>query len=235
MSKSIICEGKTSNEAIQKGIKELGCSIKDVDIKILENNDKKIFFSILDPRVVKVELTLKEHSEKNDNGNSGVHNTSELIATKEDFEKAEKKAKEFLDKFCSTFGNIDYTLSNDNKDTINIFITGDDAYKLIGHRGDIVNSLQTIINLIANKENEIDVKIIIDVNGYKEKRKEALEELSKKLEKTVIKRKKKIILEPMNSYERKIIHMALQDSKDVETYSIGTEPYRKVVIDLKKK
>ena len=93
--------------------------------------------------------------------------------------------------------------------------------------------MQTLLNAIGNRYNQNRVKVILDIANYKEKREETLRELARKLEKTVKRNGKKIILEPMNSYERKIIHTELQDSKYVTTYSIGEEPRRKVVIDKK--
>ena len=104
---------------------------------------------------------------------------------------------------------------------------------LIGHRGDVLNNLQIILSSIASKGLEYKVKVILNICGYKEKREKALEELAKKLEKTVIRTRKEITLEPMTAYERKVIHSKLQDSKKVTTTSIGEEPYRRVVISLK--
>ena len=112
-------------------------------------------------------------------------------------------------------------------------IDGDDLNYLIGHRGDILNNLQSVMSSIAGKGMEYKVRVILNICGYKEKREKSLEELAEKLEKTVIRTRKSITLEPMTAYERKIIHTKLQDSKKVTTTSIGEEPYRKVVISLK--
>ena len=93
--------------------------------------------------------------------------------------------------------------------------------------------MQTIISAIGNKNVGNRVKVLVDVGGYKEKREETLKELAKKLEKTVKRNGKKIVLEPMSSYERKILHTELQNSDYVTTYSIGEEPRRRIVIDKK--
>lgn len=234
MSKSIICEGRTSSEAIEKGLKELGCKIDDVNVKILENQDKKIFFSILDPRVVKVELTLKSkednYSETNYNKNS---QKEEIVVEKDELLSCEKNIKSFLDEFCDEFGDISYKIKNDGKDIIYVSIDGKDSSKLIGYRGDCLNSMQSILNSIGNKDIKDRIKVFLDINNYKDKREESLKELAKKLEKTVTKTKKKVVLEPMNSYDRKIIHIVLQNSDSVKTYSIGEDQNRRVVIDLK--
>ena len=112
-------------------------------------------------------------------------------------------------------------------------MTGKGAAKLIGYRGEALNALQTILTAIINKENESDVKVILDIENYKSARKKTLEELSEKIEKTVTKTGKTITLEPMTAYERKIIHTKLQESKTVKTYSIGENDRRRVVIAKK--
>ena len=104
---------------------------------------------------------------------------------------------------------------------------------MIGYRGDCLNAMQSILNSIGNKDIKDRIKVFLDINNYKDKREESLKELAKKLEKTVTKTKKKVVLEPMNSYDRKIIHIVLQNSDSVKTYSIGEDQNRRVVIDLK--
>lgn len=227
--KSIIAEGKTSNEAIENGLKELGCTKQDVDIKILENEDKRSFYSILAPRIVKVELTLKENVEKN------IEKTiikEEKILSDENYELAKEDLVKFLDSFSKIY-NLEYEI-NKNNNLIEINITGENSSKLIGYRGDIINSLQTILSAIANKNTNERVRLSLDICDYKSKRENTLKELAKKLEKTVLRTKRKVVLEPMTAYERKILHTELQNSKNVTTYSIGEEPHRKLVVDLKK-
>ena len=228
--KSIISEGKTSNEAIEKGLKELGCTKQDVDIKILENEEKRSFYSILAPRIVKVELTLKENVEKNIE--KPKINIEEKILTDENYELAKENISKFLDSFKEVFGGIEYEIKKDNN-LVGIIITGENSSKLIGYRGDIINSLQTILSAIANKNTNDRVRLSLDICDYKSKRENTLKELAKKLEKTVLRTKRKVILEPMTAYERKILHTELQNSKYITTYSIGEEPHRKLVVDLK--
>ena len=227
MEKSVIAEGKTSNEAIQNGLKLLGCKIDDVDVKVLENEDKKVFFSILDPRVVKVELTLKDSYNKNAKINSEPRKFSE-----KDLEICKKVCADFLDKFCSLYGDISYSISIDSY-SVFIEISGDDSSKLIGYRGENINALQTLLIAISNNSTVDRVRVKIDICGYKKKREESLKELAVKLERTVHKSGKRVVLEPMTAYERKIIHTALQNSKWVKTHSIGEEPRRKIVVEKK--
>lgn len=227
MEKSVIAEGKTSNEAIENGLKILKCSKDDVDVKVLESEEKRSFFSILEPRVVKVQLTLKDESKK-----KNIKEHKEYIVTDKDINKCYENIEKFLEEFSKKIGQIDYSI-NKEKEDINIVISGENSTKLIGYRGDTINALQTIISAIGNKNVENRVKVLLDIGGYKEKRKETLKELARKLEKTVKRNGKKIILEPMLPYERKVIHTELQNSKYVTTYSIGEEPRRRVVIDKK--
>lgn len=231
MAKSIISEGKTSTEAIEKGLKELGCKIEDVDVKVLENEDKKAFFSILDPRIVKVEITVKEQAERK-SATPNVINENRKTPTKEDINKCKENISNFLDEFIKIYKNIDYKIS-EKDDLLCIEIEGEDASKLIGYRGDTINSLQTILTAIGNKTTEINVKLSLDIGNYRSKREETLKQLAQKIERTVIKNGRKVTLEPMSAYERKIIHTALQNSNKVTTYSIGEEPRRKLVVEKK--
>ena len=228
MPKSIISEGRTTNEAISKGLKELNCKEEDVEIKVLENEEKKAFFSILYPRVVKVELIIKEGKESEKKS----HPIEKKNPSKEDIDEFKKSADDFLKKFSDVYKNISYTIS-DNAEGVNIVIDGEDASRLIGHRGDTINALQTIISSIGNRNTKVKVRDFLDIEGYREKREQTLKELADKLEKTVKRTGKKVMLEPMSAYERKVIHTRLQDSKFVTTYSIGEEPRRKVVIEKK--
>ena len=231
-NKTIIEEGKTTNEAIENGLKLLNTSKDMVNIKILDN-EKKSFFSILDPRIVKVEISLKENIQNN-NKNASRHEKKELKQiSEEDLIKAESNIKSFLDSFINVFGqNISYDIKKSNV-KIEVMIFGENASNLIGYRGETLYALQTIISSIANKNFDEKVLVILDIQGYKEKREETLKNLALKIAKTVEKTRKPVKLEPMQAYERRIIHSSLQDSKIVKTESIGEEPRRCVVISLK--
>ena len=225
-----IFEGRTTTEAIEKGLKELGVSKKDVDIKVLESDDKRSFFSILTPRVVKVELTIKESNKKS------VTNKKEKVDISEESEsKAEDNLKDFLDSLILSLPTKDlkYEFKNDKND-IYVEITGQDTGYLIGYRGNVLNAMQVLLNNIANKGINERVRVLLNIGGYKEKREKDLKELADKIAGTVIKKRKSITLEPMTSYERKIIHSRLQENTKVETHSIGEEPNRKIVVSLKK-
>lgn len=228
--KSIVAEGKTTNEAIENGLKLLNVNKKDVDIKILENDEKRNFFSILAPRVVKVELIVKECKE--DNGNK-IKNKVEKHFSSEELESAEKNIScflnEFLPKICD---GLSFEIIKSEKG-LDVNINGDDTKLLIGYRGEVLYALQNILYSISGKGINKRISIILNIGDYKSKREETLNKLALKLEKTVIRNRKSITLEPMTAYERKIIHTQLQNSKKVKTYSVGEEPNRRLVISLK--
>ena len=155
------------------------------------------------------------------------------MASQEEINVAREKIESFLSSFLAKISNeIIYEISEE-RDAIDVCIKGDAATKLIGYRGEALNSLQVILSTIANKDREQGIKVILDIGNYKETRKATLEELANKLEKTVIKTGKSVTLEPMTPYERKIIHTQLQDSEYVKTYSIGENDRRRVVISKK--
>lgn len=227
MSKSIISQGKTTNEAIEKGLKELNVSKSMVEIKVLEE-EKRSFYNILAPRVVKVELTVKEMpEEEKDNKEKKKRRINKNI---EEVEEGLEEIKKFLSKFLGEEKN--WTAEIKEYD-IYVNINGENAHYLIGYRGENVNALQTILSSIANKKTTTKIRVYLDVAGYREKRTKTLEDLAEKLARTVERTKKPVTLEPMTAYERKIIHTKLQDNAKVKTSSKGEEPYRKVVISLK--
>ena len=105
---------------------------------------------------------------------------------------------------------------------------------LIGKRGQTLDSLQYIISLVVNKESDSYIRVKVDTENYRERRKETLESLAKNIAYKVKRTRRSVALEPMNPYERRIIHSALQNDRYVETHSEGEEPYRKVVVTLKR-
>ena len=229
MGKTYVFEGKTTTEAIEKGLNELKVSKSRVDIKVLESEEKRSFFSILTPRVVKVEMTLKDEKDVVQK----EHENKRKEVSEEGKEKTIEELKRFLDEFIAKLNiKMDYTVKY-NEGNFEVDINGEDTGFLIGYRGETLNSLQVILNNVVAKKSEEKVKVILNINGYREKREKDLEILASKIAGTVIKTKKSITLEPMSAYERKIIHTKLQSNDKVKTYSVGEEPHRKVVVALK--
>ena len=233
METTIIAEGKTTNEAIENGLKKLKVSKDKVEIKVLENEEKRSFFSILAPRVVKVELTLKENNTKQI---KDVKNKEkkEIKLTTQEQEKAEENIEKFLKDFVKNLPeNTKYEVDKDETG-LKVSIKNENLGYLIGYRGETLYALQNIMATIAGKGIEQRVRVILDIEGYKAKREKTLEELAEKVAKTVIRTKKPVKLEPMQAYERKIIHSKLQKNDRVETTSVGEEPNRRIIVSIKK-
>lgn len=236
-----IFEGKTTNEAVEKALKELNVSKSKVDIKVLETEDKRSFFSILTPRVVKVEVKLKDGVEKTKPKESKKEAKSENKKEEKkknsentDISGTIKNVKNFLEDFIKHLPTpkLEYIVK-EVEGNISVEINGDDTGYLIGYRGEVLNGLQTILTSVATKDSKENVKVLLNISGYREKREKDLQSLATKIASSVIKTKKVITLEPMSAYERKVIHTKLQENDKVETYSIGEEPYRKIVVKLK--
>lgn len=228
--KVYVFEGKTTNEAIEKGLKELKVSKNKVDIVVLENEEKRSFFSILEPRVVKVQIKLKDDVETFEKSpNTSREKT--IIS----FDEIEKNLDAFLKQFIGSLPKNDFTYKMDyDGKYLKIDINGENAGYLIGYRGEVLNSLQDIISNIVNKNSEDKIRVVLNIGNYREKRTKDLEILADKIAKSVLNTKKSITLEPMSAFERKVIHTKLQEYDELDTHSIGEEPNRKVVIEIKK-
>lgn len=156
--------------------------------------------------------------------------------------KARKKgsvvesAREFLEKVFSAM-NIEVKIDinyMENERTIEINLAGDEMGLLIGKRGQTIDSLQYLVSLVVNKESQEYLRVKVDTENYRKRRKATLEELAKNIAYKVKRTKRPVSLEPMNPYERRIIHSALQDDRYVTTKSEGEEPYRHIIVLLKK-
>ena len=164
-----------------------------------------------------------------------------LIGSKPAVIKARKKfnlldhTKDFLARMFKAMNvDVNSTVDYDEESrTMNIVFDGEDMGLLIGKRGQTLDSLQYLTSLVVNKEQQDYVRVKVDTENYRSRRKDTLENLAKNIK--VRKTRKPVVLEPMNPYERRIIHSALQGNKYVETYSEGNEPYRHVVVVYKGK
>ncbi len=155
---------------------------------------------------------------------------------KEEEVKIDDKAKDFLsDVFKSmNLAVVINTKYDEIEKVLDIDLAGDDMGVLIGKRGQTLDSLQYLTSLVVNKGQEEYIRVKVDTENYRQRRKETLENLAKNISFKVKRTKRPVSLEPMNPYERRIIHSALQNDKYVTTHSEGEEPYRRVVVTLKK-
>lgn len=207
--KTVESVGKTIEEALEKALAELKATLEEVEYDVIEEPTKG-FLGILGGKAGKIRVTLKDNSNK--------------------------VAKEFIDDILKCM-NVELASSVDSEDgTLNIKFDGDDDQMgyIIGRRGETLDALQFLTNLVVNKNSSEHKKVLMDVGNYRQKREESLIRFSMKMARSVVRKKKPVKLEPMNPYERRIIHAALQNDPYVRTYSEGEEPNRRVVIALKK-
>ena len=166
-----------------------------------------------------------------------VHMEEAIKTLDEENEEILSAAREFLGKILETLELDNIVEMELENNTLNVNVNGDENRLgiLIGKRGVTLDSIQYILNLIVNKKSSRYIRVNLDSSGYRDKRKKTLENLAGKMANKVLKTGRSIKLEPMNSYERKIIHTALQDFEGVLTHSEGKDPFRKVVIQKERK
>ncbi len=207
--------GKTTEEAIRKGLEELKVAREDVKIEVLEEPSNGGVLGILSAKLAKVRLTVDKK------------------ISDEQAQKTMDKLKEILDEIFKITGeDVEYNIEKiDNQ--INLTITGEKMAHLIGYKGRTIEAFQSLLNSMLQREDEEYAKIFVEINDYKKKKEEKLRRLANKMASNCVKFRRPIKLEPMSAYERLIIHRELADRKDVETESIGEEPRRRVVIKRK--
>ena len=248
---------KTVDEAVAKALKELNITAEEAVVEVLEEG-KKGFLGMFS-KDAKVRVTAKEvaapvveeiiveevkveaETEVEETVKEEAPAVTEERAAREPKkfvvnDEAVAKAREFLQKVFNAM-KIEVVMEkfvNKNDGTVTFKLHGADMGILIGKHGQTLDSLQYLTNLVANKNSAERVRVIIDVEDYRDRRIETLNRLAYRLADKVKRSGERVALEPMNPHERKIIHMALQNDRRVTTLSEGDEPYRHVVIELKK-
>lgn len=207
MGRIIEVTGKTIEEAKLNALQELGLPEERVEFEILVEPAKGFLgFGAKDAKIKALELE-----------------PTPL-----------EKGKVFLQNLLTTMGKDVEINIIEEEINFRFDLVGENLSILIGKHGQTLDALQYLTNMAANKHNNgSKVRIILDVEDYRKRREEALFTLAEKIAARARKYRSKVTLEPMNRYERKIIHLALQEHKDIVTYSNGVEPYRKVVVDIK--
>ena len=199
---------KTVDEAITNAVLELGTTIDHLEYEVIEKETNGFLGMFGKPAKIKARVKIT----------------------------VEYTTKKFLTDVFHAMGidaAVEVTFDTENA-TVEINIDGDEMGVLIGKRGQTLDSLQYLVSLVINKNSDNYIKVKLDTENYRARRKETLENLAKNIAYKVKRTRKPVSLEPMNPYERRIIHSALQNDKFVETYSEGEEPYRRVVINVKK-
>ncbi|KPU42952.1 R3H domain protein [Oxobacter pfennigii] len=210
MKKMIEATGRSPEDAIKNGLNELNIAREKVDVEIIDEGSRGLF-GLLGSKLARVKLTVKKDN---------------IFA-----------AKTFLRDVLDSMDIKAEIKVQEEKDAIKVTLRGPNMGILIGHRGETLDALQYLVSLVVNKDSEGDEykRVILDTENYRQKREETLVKLANRLAIKVKSTGKNVVLEPMNPYERRVIHSALQDNLYVTTHSEGDEPYRKVVIEAKRK
>lgn len=223
---------KTIEEAVQSALAELKADKEKVDIEVLEQPSKGIF-GILGSKNARVRVTLKEEKTPEKIQEKKMEKrTDEKEVKVSDLTLEKEKARKFLRDVLESMDIKAEIRVRDTSEGLYINLAGPKMGVIIGRRGQTLDSLQYLVSLVVNKDKERDnfVKVILDTEDYRKKREETLQRLAKRLAERVQKTGKRVELEPMNPYERRIIHSTLQEFEDITTFSEGEEPYRKVII-----
>lgn len=199
---------KTVNDAITEALIQLGVTSEQLEYEIIE---------------------------KGSTGFLGINSKKAVIKARKK-ETLEDKVRKFLEDMLQAM-NMDATVEltyDETSKNMDIELKGKEMGLLIGKRGQTLDSIQYLVSIVANKDTEEYIHVKLDTENYRKRRRETVENLAKNLAYKVKRTRKSVSLEPMNAYERRVIHSALQNDKYVSTYSEGEEPYRHVVIALKK-
>ena len=234
MSDIIETYGKTVEEALNIAVKELGVTKDQVNYEIIEETEKKGLFGIFGgSKQVKIKVSIiKEDFE---DSNDIEEFKQELFQETLNHDNVIEVAKDFLKNIFKKM-DIDVLIEKFQTDerTITLNLHGENLGILIGKHGQTLDSLQYLTNLVANKGHEDFVRIILDIENYRKRRAETLVKLALRLADKAKHKNERIVLEPMNPQERKIIHMALQDDRRITTFSEGEEPFRRIIIMQKR-
>lgn len=202
-------KGKTIDEAVSAALAELGTTKENVEIEVINEGKRGILGLGAEEAHVKVIME----------------------------ENPAQKAQNYVASIMNNFGIKSEIKSSYEDETVNLEIIGDseEVGKIIGRRGDTLDALQYLTSLVVNKGEENYIRVTIDTENYRGKREETLIKLAKRMAGVVSRTRKSVTLEPMNPNERRIIHSALQEYRNVTTYSTGKDPNRCIVITTKKK
>lgn len=237
--------GKDVKTATELALKDLKCSIDDVTVTVLEEPSKG-FLGIgsklalvrvekkIEPEEKNVEeLRTEKIIEKTTNTDSNSSKKVKFDRPDDLVEVKEHAAIDFLRETTEKMGLKLSFKAYENDSNVYVDIEGKDAGTIIGKRGQTLDAIQYLTSLVVNKKKEGYVRVVLDAENYRAKREKTLEQLANRLADKVVKTRKNVRLEPMNPYERMVIHATLQKNPKVTTRSEGEEPYRRVVIELK--
>lgn len=205
--KSVEKSGRTIDEAIAAALEELGVPSERVVVEVLDEG--KVGFLGIGAKPVLVRVQLRQSSRK-------------------------ARVGQFLEEVCSAM-EVDVQIDvREDQDYLHVDVVGNEAGMLIGHHGQTLDALQYLLNLVASKSGEEGQRVLLDIERYRKRREETLTRLASRLAEKVQRDGERVALEPMSAHERRVIHLALQENPFVATSSEGDDPFRRVVIQLKR-
>ncbi|MCL6605875.1 MAG: protein jag [Paenibacillus sp.] len=244
MSKAV-ATGKTIEEAVERGLTELKVNRDRVTVNVLEQPSRG-FLGLIGVKAAKVELTLLPENTPFSAASSPSLPQQSTRESKQEVvggvprqdsghpaEEAYQEAINFIVDVAKSMGLTVEVEIVHTKESTTLQISGPDLGLLIGRRGQTLDALQYLANIVANRYSDSFIRLVLDAENFRERRKKTLEELADRLAGRVVRTRKEVVLEPMSPQERKIIHSRLQDHRQVNTLSKGEDPNRRVVITLK--
>ncbi|HEY3365293.1 MAG TPA: RNA-binding cell elongation regulator Jag/EloR [Symbiobacteriaceae bacterium] len=204
--KTVEKAGRNVDEAVSAALEELGVPSERVKIEVVDEG--KGGFLGIGARPAVVRVTLRENRRD--------------------------RVGRFLEDVCEAMGVEVQVAFQQDQDYLHVDVTGQEAGMLIGHHGQTLEAMQYLLNLVGSKVDETGQRVLLDVEGYRKRREETLTSLATRLAERVRRNGEPMALEPMTAHERRVIHLALQDNPYVATTSEGEEPFRRVVIQLKR-
>lgn len=223
MKRSVEVSGKTLEEVLERASRYFDVPREQLGYEIL--SETKGFLSVFVPRMVKVRVWVKDEEEE-------IREVPTVSETPK-FSGMQEAVEGFLRELVARMKlEVTVTVTQDGE-VLRCALDGQDAGILIGRKGETLEALEILLRTFLARRGFGEVSLEVDVSGYRKRREEALRKLAQRMAQKVVREKKKVRLAPMNARERRIVHMALKDHPEVVTYSIGEEPNRRVVIDLK--
>ena len=238
---SIIVTAKTIEKAIQQGLEQLNAQLEDVEVNVISEGGllkkAKVEISLTSETVVEQKETTKKQTQKNkkeekvEEVNSEIASTEKVSKKKETLIETEKLAKQWLEGLVYAY-NITATVETEIKNQeVYAKINGENLGVLIGYHGEAMEAIGHLANNYVFNKLKNAARVFVDVSGYREKRIEELKATALKLAERVKENKRKYKLDPMNSYERRVIHEALSNISNITTHSEGVDPNRYLIIE----
>ncbi|RJQ53205.1 MAG: KH domain-containing protein [Actinobacteria bacterium] len=220
MDRSVEAQGETTEQAVESALAELGATRDQVKVEVLEEQEKVGFLGLKRSGNVRVRVSVVEEVEE---------------AEEVDDAEIEAELTETAERILEMMGlEGRVTVAKTEEGDFRVDMIGeDDLGILIGRHGQTLEAVQVLLGAVVNRMSHARRRVILDVEEYRRRRTEELEGLAERVARKAVSRGEPVVLRPMTPFERKVVHMALHDNPDVETYSEGEEPYRRITVEPK--